>query len=81
LGAKTVIKPGTLVLTFDGYFAIVLTVPEDEGLVGVFACNGLRIAEHEDRLTPLGLRPGSADAEPPAFFGEIIKENIYDQAR
>ncbi len=74
-------NPGTLVLTAQGYYGIVLSVPTPLGDVEVFAANGLRVIEHHDDLTPLGLKPGSADPEPPAFFGEIIKESIRDQAR
>jgi hypothetical protein len=73
------INPGTLVLTSEGYYAIVLSVPTEHGYVDVFACNGLRLIEHEDDLKPLGLKHDSADPEPPAFFGEIIKESIRVQ--
>ena len=65
-------NPGTLVLTAQGYYGIVLSVPTPLGDVEVFASNGLRLIEHADELTPLGLKRDSADAEPPAFFGEII---------
>ena len=76
MGAKTVINPGTLCLTSDGCYGIVLGVPNNHGYVDVFASNGLRLVEHEDDLTPLGLKHDSTSNEPPAFFGEIIKESL-----
>ena len=34
------INPGTLVLTAEGYYAIVLERPTSDGYVDIFTCNG-----------------------------------------
>ena len=66
------INPGTLVVTSEGYYAIVIDGARLAGFVEIFACNGLRLIEHEDSLKPLGLKHDSASADPPASFHEII---------
>ena len=75
------INPGTLVLTAEGYYAIVLERPTSDGYVDIFTCNGLHLIEQSHMLEPLGLKHDSPSNDPPAMFHEILKVIIRRRCR